>query len=203
MTPTGFGKLTLTWSPPTEPGTCGAVDGYQYQLKVGEDGSYSTWTDIDNSANLTSYEFTGYSAGKVHFFKLRATVGTSNGTESAEESGTTWAAIEVRLDVPSSVREDAGSLTFAVVAESEELSRRRFEARLGYGLAVFSGRFTATPELGLGLSNGQREMSLGWRLGLARSGPASLELRLDGTRRESANDNDPEHGVTLRLNARW
>ena len=87
--------------------------------------------------------------------------------------------------------------------DGDELSRRRFEARLGYGLAVFGDRFTATPEVGLGLSNGQREMSLGWRLGLARSGPASLELRLDGTRRESANDNDPVHGVALRLNARW
>ena len=30
--------------------------------------------------------------------------------------------------------------------DGDELSRRRFEARLGYGLAVFSGRFTATPE---------------------------------------------------------
>ena len=87
--------------------------------------------------------------------------------------------------------------------DGDELSRRRFEARLGYGLAVFGDRFTATPEVGLGLSNGQREYSLGWRLGLDRSGPASLELRLDGTRRESANDNDPVHGVALRLNARW
>ena len=87
--------------------------------------------------------------------------------------------------------------------DGDELSRRRFEARLGYGLAVFGDRFTATPELGLGLSNGQREMSAGWRLGLAKTGPASLELRLDGTRREPAAADAPVHGVALQLNARW
>ena len=87
--------------------------------------------------------------------------------------------------------------------DGDELSRRRFEARLGYGFAAFSGRFTATPELGLGLSNDQREMSLGWRLGLARTGPPSLELRLDGTRREAAAADAPVHGIALRLDARW
>ena len=87
--------------------------------------------------------------------------------------------------------------------DGDELKRRRFEARLGYGLAVFSGRFTATPEVGLGLSNGQREMSLGWRFGLAKTGPALLELRLDGTRREAAAEGAPVHGVALRLDARW
>ena len=117
VVPTGFGKLTLNWNAPT-PGTCGAIDGYEYQVKRGTDGTYSTWTDIDNSAALTSYEVTSGGLGEVHYFKLRATSGTNDGTESAEESGTAWAAIEVRLDVPSSVREDAGSVPFAVVAET-------------------------------------------------------------------------------------
>ena len=118
VVPTGFGKLTLNWSAPTELGTCGAIDGYEVRAKKGVNGTYTTWSDIDNSANLTSYEFTGGEADTTFYFQLRATAGTSNGTESDEGSGTTWAPIEVRLDVPSSVREDAGSVTFAVVAET-------------------------------------------------------------------------------------
>ena len=88
--------------------------------------------------------------------------------------------------------------------DGDELEKRRLELRLGYGFAAFGDRFTATPELGLGLSNGQREYSLGWRLNLAESGPTALELRLEANRREAANDNAaPEHGVGLALTARW
>ena len=83
-------------------------------------------------------------------------------------------------------------------------SARRLEANLGYGFPAFGDRFTSTPELGLGLSNGQREMSLAWRLNMASGGPNSLGLRLEATRREHANDDaDPEHGFGLRLTARW
>ena len=39
--------------------------------------------------------------------------------------------------------------------------------RSGYGLGVFEGRYTATPELGLGLSDTDREVRLGWRLAWA------------------------------------
>ena len=88
--------------------------------------------------------------------------------------------------------------------DGNELENRRLELRLGYGFAAFGDRFTATPELGLGLSNGQREYSLGWRLDLAGRGPTALDLRLEATRREAANDNvDPEHGVGLGVTARW
>ena len=87
--------------------------------------------------------------------------------------------------------------------------------RLGYGFPAFGERFTSTPEFGLGLSQGRREYSLGWRLGtagsgptapefglglgqgrreyslgwrlnLAQTGPTALELRLQATRSESA-----------------
>ena len=88
--------------------------------------------------------------------------------------------------------------------DGNELENRRQELRLGYGFAAFGDRFTATPEFGLGLSNGQREYSLGWRLNLAEGSPAALELRLETTRREVANDNaNPEHGVGLAVTARW
>ena len=87
---------------------------------------------------------------------------------------------------------------------ADDLRRRRLELRLGYGFSAFEDRFTATPEIGLGLSDSHREYSLGWRLGLDRSGANALELRIEATRRESANDNaDPEHGIGFKLTARW
>ena len=86
----------------------------------------------------------------------------------------------------------------------DELENRRLELKLGYGFGAFGDRFTSTPELGLGLANGRREYSLGWRLNLSQGGPTALELRLEATRSESANDNaEPEHGVGLRVTARW
>ena len=85
----------------------------------------------------------------------------------------------------------------------DELQQRRLELRLAYGFPAFGGRFTSTPELGLGLSNGRREYSLGWRLNRVQ-GPAALELRLEATRREETNDNeDPVHGIGFRLTGRF
>ena len=82
-----------------------------------------------------------------------------------------------------------GRETLAELAANDEgLESRRLDVKLGYGLAAFGDRFTSTPELGLALSNDAREYRLGWRLGLARSGPASFELGLGATRREAAND---------------
>ena len=85
--------------------------------------------------------------------------------------------------------------------------RSRFEpsATLGYGIPVFGGRFTGTPKIGLGLSDTDRELKLGWRLGLARrEGNVSMDLELEATRRESANDDrEPEQAVGLRFTMRW
>ena len=89
---------------------------------------------------------------------------------------------------------------------------RRLELSLGYGFAALGDRFTSTPELGLALSNGRREYSLGWRLDLSsglgseagRRGAAALGLAAAVTRREAADANaDPEHGVRLAVTARW
>ena len=91
----------------------------------------------------------------------------------------------------------------------EDVQRqRRLELRLGYGFPAFGDRFTSTPELGFGLSNGHREYSLGWRLNMAGGGANALELHLEATRREHANPgsgagagSDP--AVGLRLDARF
>ena len=86
----------------------------------------------------------------------------------------------------------------------DALRQRRLEVRLGYGLPAFEGRFTGTPEIGLGLSEAGRDYSLGWRLTRAGSGAGSLDLSVEARRRESANDDvPPEHGIGFAATARW
>ena len=84
-----------------------------------------------------------------------------------------------------------------------DLEGRHLELRVGYGVPALGGQFTATPELGLGLSESARNYNVGWRLGLATSAPVSMELKLEATRSEAAGDEAPEHGVGLSLVARW
>ena len=67
---------------------------------------------------------------------------------------------------------------------NDELKSRRLELTAGYGIAMFGGRFTGTPEIGLGLSDTGRDYRLGWRLGLGSGAGASFELGLEATRRE-------------------
>ena len=81
-------------------------------------------------------------------------------------------------------------------------SAGRLEAELGYGIALFGGGFTGTPNIGIGLSDTARDYRLGWRLKSARKGAAGFELGLDATRREAAGD-DAEHGLAVRLSIRW
>ena len=80
----------------------------------------------------------------------------------------------------------------------------RLEARIGYGLAMFDGAFTGTPNIGFGLSaGGGRDWRIGWRLTSAIAGDPGFEVSLNATRHEPANDEQPEHGVMLRATVRW
>ena len=81
-------------------------------------------------------------------------------------------------------------------ADEDALSRRRLEARLGYGFAVFGAGWTGTPELGLGWSDTVRETVLGWRLAEVRRAGLVFGLDVEGARRESALD---EHAVEHRV----
>ena len=95
------------------------------------------------------------------------------------------------------------TLAGLAIDEGASLSRQ-FEARLGYGHPVPGVRFTGTAELGLRLSDTNREYALGWHLLPVRRERDSLELRLEATRRESAEaDREPEHGVGMDLINRW
>ena len=93
-----------------------------------------------------------------------------------------------------------------LAANGDAAPSSRLDTELGYGLPVFGGGFTGTPNVGLGLSgDGAPDLRLGWRLTPAgASGATGFELSLDATRRESANgDAAPEHGVILRGALRW
>ena len=92
--------------------------------------------------------------------------------------------------------------------DGDGLASRRFEMRLGYGLAAFGDRFTMTPEAGVGFSNGSRDYSLAWRLVRdARPGAiGSLELSFEARRHENDNaapGTHAEHTVGARLSARY
>ena len=79
----------------------------------------------------------------------------------------------------------------------------RLDTELGYGLPVFGGGFTGTPNVGLGLSDTARDYRLGWRLTPAgASGATGFEVSVDATRREAGGE-DAEHGVMVRSRIRW
>ena len=101
----------------------------------------------------------------------------------------------------------------------------RLEAEVGYGIPVFGGRGVATPHAGWSRAGESEALRLGQRLKLGasqwrlesefaeddrtfragygyRPGDA-LELSLEAARHEAANGDAPEHGVMLRIGARW
>ena len=105
-----------------------------------------------------------------------------------------------------------GRRTLAGLAANDngdELERRRLELTLGYGFPALGDRFTSGPEIGFGLSDAAREYRLGWRLKRdMRGDPGSLELLIEGRRRESANPGSgagaaPEQSLGIRLTARF
>ena len=90
-----------------------------------------------------------------------------------------------------------------LTANGEAVPSSRLDTELGYGLPVFGGGFTGTPNVGLGLSDGARDYRLGWRLTPAGAlGATGFEVSLDATRREAGGDG-ADHGVMLRSRLRW
>ena len=79
----------------------------------------------------------------------------------------------------------------------------RWQAEAAYGLPAFSGRFTGSPHVGLGLATGARDYTLGWRLSPAANANApDLSFGVKATRRES-DTAAPEHTVGFEAVARW
>ncbi len=90
-----------------------------------------------------------------------------------------------------------------LTANGEAEPSSRFDAEVGYGMALPGDRFTGTPNVGFGLSDTARDYRIGWRLTSAVRGDPGFEVSLDATRREAANDNEAEHRVMLRSLVRW
>ena len=77
--------------------------------------------------------------------------------------------------------------------------RRRLEARLGYGIALFGGSWTGVPEVGLGLTETGREYIHAWRLLEARDAGLVFGLDVEGVRNERLDgDAAPGHRVRAR-----
>ena len=95
-------------------------------------------------------------------------------------------------------------LTGLAANDDADEARGRLDAELGYGLPAFDGRFTGTPHAGFTLGESAREFKLGWRLAPATRTGLDFDLGLEATRREAANDDgEAEHGIGLKLNARF
>ena len=79
----------------------------------------------------------------------------------------------------------------------------RWRAEAAWGFPAFSGRFTGSPHVGLGLATGARDYSVGWRLTPAANANApDLSFGVRATRRES-DWTEPEHTVGFEAVARW
>ena len=101
------------------------------------------------------------------------------------------------------LRPDAAA-AFAGTGGHADDPGRRLEAKFGYGLAVWGGRYTATPEIGIGLSEGTRETSLGWRIAGPRRDNLGLDIGIEGSRLQPAGGHrTPEHRVEFSITASW
>ena len=67
----------------------------------------------------------------------------------------------------------------------------RLEARFGYGWPSFGGRYVTVPEVGLGVSETEREYIHGWRLVEVKRGGLAFGLDVEAARREPVTGNAP------------
>ena len=94
-----------------------------------------------------------------------------------------------------SARDAAG-----LVRDDDFDAERRLEGEIGYGFGAPRGLGLATPYAGLSLAGGGRA----WRLGARWNVAPDVTFGLEGTRRESGNDDEPpQHGLMLRGVLRW
>ena len=76
----------------------------------------------------------------------------------------------------------------------------QLEAEAAYGLAAFGGRGAMTPFVGMALAEaGDRT----WRTGIRWTLGSELAFGVEGTRREAANEDAPDHGIGFRAAMRW
>ena len=104
----GPARVTLSWTPPTTSGGS-AITGYEYRQRTGDDYAADAWTEIPNSASLTSYDVTSLTPGTAYTFQLRARNSGGAGLYSdeatatpaqAQTSGQVWTATLDPLETP-------------------------------------------------------------------------------------------------------
>ena len=96
--------------------------------------------------------------------------------------------------------QDVAELATDDTAANDNVPPMRLDSELGYGFGALGGRGLLTPYGGFALAGeGSQRYRIGGRFEI---GP-SLNLSLEGARREPANDDTAEHGVMLRLQASW
>ncbi len=88
----------------------------------------------------------------------------------------------------------------ALAPDTDFEAGRRLDVEAGYGFGLALGRGVLTPFAGLSLADGGERV---WRGGARWALGPSVNLALEGTRREAANDNPPEHHAALAFGARW
>ena len=95
---------------------------------------------------------------------------------------------------------DVAALATDDTAANDNVPQVRLDSELGYGFGTFGGQGLLTPYGGFALADeGSRRFRIGIRFEIA---PA-FNLSLEGACREPANDAAAEHGVMLRMHARW
>ena len=82
-------------------------------------------------------------------------------------------------------------------------SHQRMQAKVGYGIGIFEGRFTGIPELGVGWTDESRIYNLGWRLLKEGSNAGAIEILLEASHREDTDDGESRDRIGLRLKARF
>ncbi len=81
----------------------------------------------------------------------------------------------------------------------------RWALEAAYGVPVFGGRFTGSPQVGLGFAGTARTYTVGWRLtpeAASASTTSALSFGFQAGRRESAMA-QPEHTVGIEVQATW
>ena len=78
------------------------------------------------------------------------------------------------------------------------------QGKMGDGMGLLGARFTGTPNLGFGMSDGgARDYRIGWLLTPASEDGPGFEVSLDAMHREEPKDDAPARGVMLRVIIRW
>ena len=164
--------------------------------------------EADGSVSVTVDAGTGYTVGSAS----SGSVAIEDDDDPAPETGTAHPAVDPALIAQ--IREWMAAPGANVAARNERFTRvlaafgveshanPMTVAEAAYGLPVFGDRFTGSPHVGLGLTTGSRDYSLGWRLTPEAATAPDFSFGLKATLRES-DTAEAEHTVGIEVRARW